>query len=66
MAMLVLTCPATNRDIVSGIDVEPMFLAILPNTTVKFTCPACGIVHAWSKRDCWLDVAGKVKMIDAA
>jgi predicted RNA-binding Zn-ribbon protein involved in translation (DUF1610 family) len=47
MEMMMFTCPATGREISTGIHVEPDSFERLPGTVTKAACPHCGVVHYW-------------------
>jgi predicted RNA-binding Zn-ribbon protein involved in translation (DUF1610 family) len=47
MEMMMFTCPATGREISTGIHIEPDSFERLPATVTKAACPHCGAVHYW-------------------
>jgi hypothetical protein len=51
MAMVMITCPATNRQVPTGIETDPASIALVPPINARLTCPDCGNVHTWSVLD---------------
>jgi hypothetical protein len=51
MAMVMITCPITNRQVFTGIETDPASIAMLPPVNTRLTCPACGTTHVWSMLD---------------
>ena len=51
MAMIMITCPATGRQVFTGIETHPASIAMLPAINTHLTCPACGNIHVWSMLD---------------
>jgi len=58
MGMLMIGCPATGKEISTGI--EMLRIDQLPVVTATLECPACGNVHRWTKFDAWLAESGDV------
>ena len=60
MPLLMIKCPHTARPVCTGIELETLDLEQLPDVTMQVSCEACGMVHAWWKRESWLaDYAGR-------
>jgi hypothetical protein len=57
MGIIMINCPATGRDVSTGI--ETIAIEALPAVTAKMVCPACGRVHDWTKADAWLVYSGE-------
>jgi hypothetical protein len=51
MGMLLVRCPATGKEIASGVEIDLQSLEKTPAFTGSIHCPFCGIEHAWSKID---------------
>ncbi len=51
MALVMITCPATKRQVSTGIETDPASIALLPPINARLNCPACGRVHTWSVLD---------------
>ena len=51
MAMVMITCPVTNRQVFTGIETDPASIAMLPPVNTRLVCPACGGTHVWSMLD---------------
>ena len=56
MAMVMITCPVTNRQVFTGIETDPASIAMLPPVNTRLVCPACGTTHVWSVLD--VDLTG--------
>jgi hypothetical protein len=52
-----INCPATGRGVSTGIEV--CATDQLPVVTATTICPACGRVHAWTKKETWLGSGGE-------
>jgi hypothetical protein len=57
MGIIMISCPATGRDVSTGI--ETIGIEELPAVTAKMVCPACARVHHWTKADAWLTPSGE-------
>ena len=57
MGIIMINCPATGRDVSTGI--EAIGIEELPAVTAKMVCPACGRIHDWTKADAWLVASGE-------
>jgi hypothetical protein len=51
MAMIMITCPVTNRKVFTGVETDPASIALVPAINTPMTCPACGKIHIWSVLD---------------
>jgi hypothetical protein len=59
MGVVMIRCPASGRDVSTGIEVDAATFDALPNVSSRMHCPACGAQHDWSKTEAWLaDDAG--------
>jgi len=54
MSSVMIKCPNTGRPVSTGIEVEPSVFRVLPKTTGRMRCMACGQEHAWSIGSAWL------------
>jgi predicted RNA-binding Zn-ribbon protein involved in translation (DUF1610 family) len=57
MEHLIFVCPATGREIDSGVESEISTLLRIRNEPVRALCPACGEWHEWPVRDAFLERA---------
>ena len=57
MGLIMINCPATGRDISTGIEVWE--IDQLPLVTASTVCPACGRVHQWTKNEIRLVSGGE-------
>lgn len=48
---IVITCPTTGNDVPTGIAMDQASFDSAALRGNSFTCPACGKVHAWDKKD---------------
>jgi hypothetical protein len=64
MGVLMIQCPKTGREVSTGI--EMLDVEQLPAVTATTVCPACGRIHAWSKKDAWLADGGEQYRVLAA
>ena len=53
MAMVMIVCPRTGRDVPTGIETDPSSFESF-GAAAPLKCPACGRAHAWSKANAWL------------
>ena len=53
MGIIMINCPATGRDVSTGI--ETTGIEELPTVV----CPACGRIHPWTKAEAWLAHSGE-------
>jgi hypothetical protein len=53
MAIVMISCPNTGRDVPTGIETDPSSFENF-GATARIQCPACGRIHAWSKTNAWL------------
>lgn len=51
MPAIVFNCPATGREIQSGIDSDAPWFKEMASQMVTLTCPDCGQPHSWRMRD---------------
>jgi hypothetical protein len=57
MGVVMIACPATGRDVSTGIEMSGV--DELPVVTATMVCPACGCVHEWTKNDARLTNGGE-------
>jgi hypothetical protein len=53
MAMVMISCPNTGRDVPTGIETDPSSFESF-DAAAPIRCPVCGRDHAWSKTNAWL------------
>ncbi len=53
MAMVMISCPNTGRDVPTGIETDPSSFESF-GAIARIRCPVCGREHAWSKTNAWL------------
>jgi len=63
MAMVIIRCPASGRQVFTGIETSAASLNLIPPVNTRLTCPACGDTHVWSILDAEL-VMGEVDCAD--
>jgi predicted RNA-binding Zn-ribbon protein involved in translation (DUF1610 family) len=51
---VIIRCPATGREVPTGITTDIATFSGLPKHTSKLECPVCGEVHVWSRKDVFL------------
>jgi hypothetical protein len=51
MEHLFFVCPATGREVDSGVETEIVTLLRIREQTLRAPCPACGKPHEWQVRD---------------
>ncbi len=51
MAMVVIQCPKTGKEVNTGVDLDSVSFEAAPLTNNKFQCPVCGEFHTWDKKD---------------
>jgi len=56
MAMIMICCPTTGRDVSTGIETPDG--EQLPLVKANMVCPACGRLHSWTKNEAWLANSG--------
>jgi hypothetical protein len=52
--LVVITCPDTGREVPTGLVTDITTFANLPKDKTQLSCPACGQVHDWTRRDAFL------------
>jgi hypothetical protein len=63
MGIVMITCPATGREVSTGIEMSEVDQ--LPMVTAKMFCTACGGVHEWTKKEARLANGGEQYRIAA-
>jgi len=53
MAMVMISCPNTGRDVATGIETDPSTFESF-GAAAPIRCSVCGRDHAWSKTNAWL------------
>jgi hypothetical protein len=56
VAIIMIRCPATGREVSTGIEV--ISTDQLPVVSARLVCPVCGRVHEWTKQVAWLASGG--------
>ena len=55
MIMLTVKCPATQKDVPTGVPVPSLSaLAAASFNNMTVLCPHCGATHTWDKEDAFL------------
>ena len=54
MASLKFNCPATGREVDTGIDLDAQSFAALPRVITPLTCPHCDEPHVLAHVQAWL------------
>jgi hypothetical protein len=54
MAMLMIKCPHTGAELPTGIEIDEITFAHLPEVKAFAFCPSCGREHAWWKGSAWI------------
>ena len=55
LVRVIIRCHATDRAIPTGLETVPSAWKDRPVGINKLTCPECRQVHAWTKRDAYLE-----------
>jgi len=63
MAMVVIWCPATGRQVFTGIEMNAASVNLIPPINTRLNCPSCGDTHVWSILDAEL-VVGDLEAAD--
>jgi hypothetical protein len=58
MGALMVCCPATGREVLLGVELDPVTFDRTPDFVAAFSCAACGVNHPWSKADAWIAAPG--------
>jgi hypothetical protein len=56
MAMVMIRCPATGRQVFTGIETDATSVNFIPPINARLKCPRCGDTHVWSILDAELVV----------
>lgn len=54
MGILMIKCPATGRDIATGIEADRRSFACMPVFFSRTHCPFCQTHHEWFARQAWV------------
>ena len=57
MGIIMIRCPATGREVSTGIEVSDVDQ--LPRVSATMWCGVCGCMHHWSKDEAWLADGGQ-------
>ena len=63
MAMVMIRCPATGRQVFTGIETNAASVNLIPPVNTRLNCPSCGDTHVWSILDAEL-VVGESEDVD--
>jgi hypothetical protein len=55
MYNVMVKCPETGLDVSTGIVTDEQTFNRLPASVSSMHCPHCGVAHAWSSRNAWLE-----------
>ena len=55
LVRVMIRCEATDRAVATGLETVPSAWTDRPVGINKLTCPECRRVHAWTKRDAYLE-----------
>jgi len=64
MSSVMIRCPNTGRAVSTAIETEPSVFRLLPKTSARMLCPACGQEHVFSTSAAWL--AGEPRLAETA
>jgi len=56
MAMVMIRCPATGRQVFTGIETNATSVNLIPPVNARLNCPCCSHTHVWSILDAELVV----------
>ena len=54
-SVVMVRCPATGRELSTGVEMDAATFERLPDIRSRMRCPVCSLDHDWSTRDAWLD-----------
>jgi hypothetical protein len=54
IGIVMVRCPATGRDLSTGVEMDAATFERLPEIRSRMKCPACGIDHTLSTHEAWL------------
>jgi hypothetical protein len=54
MAIIMIRCPQTGREISTGIEMERARFGTLPVFFSRSYCPICQIEHEWFAQEAWV------------
>ena len=63
MAMVMIRCPSTGRQVFTGIETNAASVNLIPPINTRLNCPRCGNTHVWSILDAEL-VVGELEAAD--
>jgi hypothetical protein len=63
MPMIMIRCPATGRQVFTGIETSAASVNLIPPINTRLNCPCCGKTHVWSILDAEL-VVGELEGAD--
>lgn len=53
-SIVMVRCPATGRELSTGVAMDAATFKRLPDIRSQIKCPVCGLDHDWSTREAWL------------
>ena len=56
---VMIRCPVTGRGVPTGLTADPAKWDLRPIGLNRVACPECKQMHAWSKKDAYLEGTGK-------
>jgi predicted RNA-binding Zn-ribbon protein involved in translation (DUF1610 family) len=54
MAVVMIKCSQTGRDVSTGIETDAETFERLPDLSTQLQCPQCGRMHVWRKAEAFL------------
>jgi hypothetical protein len=54
--VVMVRCPATSRELSTGVEMDAATFERLPDIRSRIKCPVCNLDHDWSTRDAWLGI----------
>jgi hypothetical protein len=51
MGVLLITCPATGKELSTGLQIDEKDAVTLPDYETATLCPYCGQLHRWRPKD---------------
>ena len=53
-SVVMVRCPATGRELSTGVEMDAETFERLPDIRSRMRCPVCSLDHDWSTREAWL------------
>jgi hypothetical protein len=54
MGSIFTTCPASGRDIPTGVETDATSFAQMPEFVARVLCPYCEVDHNWTKHNSFI------------